>query len=79
MKRKVLQDESGDDTADIINLKADPEAYGRKGVYPAYHMNHKMWISVLLDDTLGDDEVMELISVSFLLTNNKGNTARPPA
>ena len=31
-------------------------------------MNHKMWISVLLDDSLEDDKVMDLIRTSYELT-----------
>lgn len=31
-------------------------------------MNHKMWISVVLDDTICDDKIMELIQSSFDLT-----------
>lgn len=53
---------------DVINLKAAPDAFGKKGVYPAYHMNHKLWISVPLDDTLTDEEIMSLITESHSLT-----------
>ena len=31
-------------------------------------MNHKTWISVVLDDTICDDKIMELIQSSFDLT-----------
>lgn len=31
-------------------------------------MNHKMWISVVLDDTISDEKVMELVTCSFDLT-----------
>ncbi|WP_455089335.1 MmcQ/YjbR family DNA-binding protein [Peptoanaerobacter stomatis] len=40
----------------------------RKGIYPGYHMNHKHWISVVLNETLSDNEVMKLIENSFSLT-----------
>ena len=56
----------------IMNVKVDvskrDELYGIKGIYPAYHMNHKMWISVVLDDTIEDDKIMKLIQGSFDLT-----------
>ncbi|MDC2827728.1 MmcQ/YjbR family DNA-binding protein [Limosilactobacillus mucosae] len=35
-------------------------------------MNHKYWISVVLDDQLGDDDVMRLIDESFRLTGKQG-------
>ena len=60
---------------DVINLKADeeavPELCKEDGIYPAWHMNHKKWISVLLDDTLSDERVMQLIRGSFILTAAK--------
>ena len=66
----------GDKTAiDVMNLKIDPNAECplRDGVYPAYHMNHKIWITVALDDTLSDDEVTALIETSFRMTGKRGN------
>ena len=56
----------------IINLKIDTskrdELYEIDGIYPAFHMNHKTWISVVLDDTICDDKIIELIQSSFDLT-----------
>ena len=61
--------------AEVINLKADPEkipALTREhGICPAWHMNKKHWISVLLDDTLTDRRVMELIRESCWLVSGK--------
>ena len=67
---------NGDETpVDVMNLKAEPgmipELIKKPGVYPAYHMNHKMWISVMLNDALSDGDVAELISESFRLTDKK--------
>ncbi len=58
---------------DVMNLKIDPieGRPERDGVYPAYHMNHKSWITVALDDTLSDDEVTALIQTSFRMTAGK--------
>lgn len=56
----------------IMNVKIDAskrdELYEIDGIYPAFHMNHKMWISVVLDDTISDDKIIELIQSSFNLT-----------
>ena len=35
------------------------------GIYPAYHMNKKHWVSILLDDTLTDDFIKNLIDISY--------------
>ena len=55
---------------DVLNVKIDPfqneEILSRKGIYPAYHMNHKSWISIILDDTLSDEEVMSYMEWSYL-------------
>ena len=42
-------------------------------VVPAYHMNKEHWISVILDGTMTDDEIIPLIEDSFLLTMPKKN------
>lgn len=56
----------------IMNVKIDiskrDELYEIKGIYPAFHMNHKTWISVVLDDTICDYKIIELIQSSFDLT-----------
>ena len=59
-----------------INLKAEPlradfwkAAYS--AVVPAYHMNKRHWISVILDGSMADGEVMALIEDSHALTAPK--------
>lgn len=67
---------NGDETSlDAMNLKIAPETQPdllkREGIFPAFHMNHKHWITVVLDETLSDDYVMKLVSDSFYLTQTK--------
>ena len=60
-----------DEIVEVVNLKADPDEMesltSRDGIYPAYHMNKTHWISVVLDDTLDDSAVMELVRKSHRL------------
>ena len=49
---------------EIINLKIPSSKYKEDGIYPAYHMNHEKWISVVLDGTLTIKRVMDLIEES---------------
>lgn len=58
---------------ETVNLKHDQIAdlLSNKGIYPAFHMNKRYWISVALDDTLSDEMVMELIEKSWNLTSKK--------
>ena len=75
VKKSVLAGETETTRIDAMNLKADPagipELWKTDGVYPAYHMNRKYWISVALDGRLSDDEAMALIERSFQLTEKK--------
>lgn len=68
----VLLKNKSTNTVDIINLKIDPAQGERlcslEGIYPAYHMNHRHWISVTLNDTLDDGSVMELVEKSYEIT-----------
>ena len=64
----------GKELVDIINLKFDNGqaldfAENTPGVYPAYHMNKKHWITIALDGTLSNEMVMELVKKSYLLTD----------
>ena len=58
---------------EAVNLKHDQVAdlLLKKGIYPAFHMNKRYWISVALDDTLSDEEVLKLIEKSWNLTLKK--------
>jgi len=39
-----------------------------KGIYPAFHMNKKYWVSIPLDNTLADEELFALVDRSWQLT-----------
>lgn len=56
----------------VLNLKVAPEDVdflrSLPGFAPAYHMNKTHWISVILDGTVMDEQVEELIATSYALT-----------
>ena len=58
---------------EAVNIKHDQVAdlLSKKGIYPAFHMNKRYWISLALDDSLLDEEVLELIERSWNLTVKK--------
>ena len=58
---------------EAVNLKHDQVAdlLSQKGIYPAFHMNKLYWISLALDDTLSDDDVLDLLEISWNLTLKK--------
>ena len=70
---------------DVINLKIDDMVFRdilvqQEGILPGYHMNKEHWITVLLDGTVEEDKVYDLIDASFLATASKKKKARirPP-
>ena len=76
---------SGTDYINVVNLKIDDMFFRdmiirEDGIMPAYHMNKMHWITVLLDDTVPDDRVFELIDMSFMATASakKKEKIRPP-
>lgn len=58
---------------EAVNLKHDQGAdlLSQKGIYPAFHMNKRYWISLTLDDSLSDDDVLDLLEISWNLTLKK--------
>ena len=66
-------EKSREGQVEAVNLKHDQvvDLLSQKGIYPAFHMNKRYWISVAFDDTLSDEEVLELIEKSWNLTSKK--------
>lgn len=66
--RKSL-DLTGEGTADVMDLKCGPVLVGsllaQDGFLPAYHMSKSSWISVLLDETVPDEQIFPLIELSY--------------
>ncbi len=76
-RSRIMKESAGEGAmVEIANLKADPgeipSLVSRDGIIPAYHMNKRYWISVLLDGTLDDRSLMELVSRSRDLVMGKG-------
>ena len=61
----------GEGTVEVVNVKASPEVISMivsvTGYLPAYHMNKQNWITVLLDGTVGLEQVLERIDESYAL------------
>ena len=69
----------------VINLKTGDinlheMLIAENGIYPAYHMNKRKWITVLLDGTVPEEDVRRLIDISFSATSLKSRKmiAREP-
>ena len=48
-----------DEVIDVVNVKIPIEMFGSftsdEGIYPAYHMNKRHWVSILLPDTANEN------------------------
>ena len=66
-------DKEREGLVEAVNLKHDQVAdlLSQNGIYPAFHMNKRYWISLPLDDTLTDEMVLELFERSWFLTSKK--------
>ncbi len=71
-KNKLEPNSEGE--VEVLNIKCNQ--YGiwqlldeEKGFYPAYHMNKKHWISILLDDSIELDRIKQLLEMSYDLVN----------
>ena len=67
-----------------ISLKAEPQwadfwKNAFPAVVPAYHLNKTHWISVILDGSMDDPQILPLIEDSYRLTQKKtGRSACKP-
>ena len=49
-----------------INAEIFPDhILSQKGYYPAFHMNKKCWVSIILEDALSDEEIQNRICFSL--------------
>ena len=72
-KSKIDKKSKGE--VEVLNIKLDKDEVQnllkQKGFYPAYHMNKKNWITIILDETLDDDSIMLLVEKSRYFSNFK--------
>ena len=66
--------------ADVMNVnvgRGNAVLYtDRPGIFPAYHMSHTDWVSILLDGSVEDGDVMTLIDRSRGFAMAKGRKDR---
>ncbi|HFR3773962.1 TPA: MmcQ/YjbR family DNA-binding protein [Streptococcus suis] len=77
--RDKLDGSGSQEEVEIVNLKVDgreiAELLSQSGIFPAYHMSKKTWVSVLLNDTLEDQTVFALLEKSRYLVGPKSYKA----
>lgn len=62
----------GKEEIDILDIKCDPEMIGNlrlsTGFLPAYHMNKEHWITLILEENVEEEQIKQLIDLSYTLT-----------
>ncbi|MCD8336100.1 MAG: MmcQ/YjbR family DNA-binding protein [Lachnospiraceae bacterium] len=65
----------GTDVVDILDVKCDPVMIDMlrqsTGFLPGYHINKTNWLSILLDGTVSDEQILDLLDLSFQMTAKK--------
>lgn len=77
-KSKIILKETGE--IEVLNIKLDDKVdkyLKQKGIYTSYHLSKKSWVSIILDDTLSDEKIMNLIDISFESSDIKGEWIIP--
>ena len=51
----------------LLNIELEVAADNKAAIalYPAFHMNKKCWVSIILEDALSDEEIQNRIRFSF--------------
>jgi len=79
IKYSLIGNES-DRVVDVINIKLPPEKIvsliDHVHFYPAYHMNKKYWITILLDNLIDERKLYELIDESYDLIGGNLNKSK---
>ena len=59
----------GEGDVGIMDVKCGPLMVGsllaQDGFFPAYHMSKSSWISILLDETVPDEQIYPLLELSY--------------
>ena len=77
-KSKIAKNSTGE--VEIIDIKVEPSKIEyllkQDGFYPAYHMNKKAWVTIILNNTISDEKIMDLIEKSYSYTIINKNSAK---
>ena len=64
-----------DEIIEVINLRVKPdemqEILVNKNIHPAYHMNKKNWVTIILDGSVQIDKIFKMIDTSYEIALKK--------
>ena len=66
---------AGDNIIEIVDVRMAPEDVAvrvdRQRIFPGYHMNKKHWVTLLLDGSMPEEELLALVDESYALAAKK--------
>lgn len=72
---------AGEEALDVMDIRCSTIMIGSllstKGFLPAYHMNKNHWISIVLDNSVLDDQITPLLELSYDSVAAKRRKKRP--
>lgn len=72
-RSKIQKDKAGLVEVALLKMATDEvkSLTKQEHFYEGYHMNKKYWITVILDDSVSDEKIMELVEKSYKLVSGK--------
>ena len=65
------KESSSSEIVEIVNVKVRKERLDEilstRGIFPAYHMNKKSWVSIIFDGTVPDESILSMLHDSFAI------------
>ena len=72
---------AGEKALDVMDIRCSTIMIGSllstKGFLPAYHMNKNHWISIILDNSVSDNQITPLLELSYDSVAPKRRKKRP--
>ncbi|MBQ8476400.1 MmcQ/YjbR family DNA-binding protein [bacterium] len=72
-RSKIQENKKG--LVEVLDIKLEKEQVEeitkQEHFYQGYHMNKKHWITIILDDSVQDEKIMELVEKSYNLSKKK--------
>ena len=72
-ENKVNKKSKSTEEIEVLNIKVPKDnivkILSENGYYEAYHMNKKNWVSIILNETLKDEEIERLLIESYNIVN----------
>lgn len=74
-RQRLGLDPGGMEPVDVLNVKADPDLIVQMiqadGFLPGYHMDKRYWMTISLDGSVGEEQILDLLDMSYALVDER--------